>query len=182
MADNTTQSTTHTIAEPPDEAWDGAAPPSDWRPEPRDGTAAQLRAQLEGLPDVESVETQTVGMCEIVAVKGGEIETILETIRAFVDLFVNRPNVGLIHNLGPVESIDDPRAGRPPVVLVDDSGSRMMEASREEFRRRVKACRKALEDARKAFAAGDAETLRDILQRHTAFTHGELKIPEGWAG
>mgnify|MGYP000053022863 CR=1 FL=1 len=56
----------------------------------------------------------------------------------------------------------------------------MAKGQRDEFKRRSRRSREALEQAREAFARGDAEALRDILQGHTAFTHGELLVPDAW--
>lgn len=50
----------------------------------------------------------------------------------------------------------------------------------EEFKRRARSSRLSLERARKAFAAGDAELLRVILQSSTGIGQPPLAIPGGW--
>ncbi len=53
-------------------------------------------------------------------------------------------------------------------------------AQRDEFKRRALSARKALEDIRKAYEAGDLSTIEDLLDMNTAFTHAKVKRPKGF--
>ena len=54
----------------------------------------------------------------------------------------------------------------------------LLTAQCSEFKRRALSARKALEDIRTAYEAGDLSTIERLLNEHTAFTHTDVKRPK----
>ncbi len=71
-----------------------------------------------------------------------------------------------------------------PATWPDEDPSKVpsLVAQRDEFKRRSQSSRKALEEIRKTYEAGDLEKLEDLLFMYTACTHSKVQRPKRFIG